>query len=145
MPRLLEMDFDPATPPQPPPYRTSPMPLKEAAWRAQRISEELLKEKGRLIAENDRLRAAVRPPKPVPAQVAPKDDSKYLSPRKAARYLDIEDSTFRKAARWIPVQPGTGRYRREDLDAYAQGKRLKEKRPRLRGSDKKPKSDKRVK
>lgn len=78
------------------------------------------------------------PPEPALTQVADHDDdSPYLTPKKAARYLGISDSTFRKAARWIKCQPGTGRYRREDLDAYAEGKKLKQRRSRLRGTDKK--------
>ena len=82
---------------------------------------------------------AQTPPETPLAQTPEKDDSPYLPPPEAAQYLRISDSTFRKVARWIKCQPGNGCYRREDLDAYAQGKKLKEKRPRRKGKDKKAK------
>jgi excisionase family DNA binding protein len=43
----------------------------------------------------------------------------YLTARQAAEYLNISYSTFRKKARYIRKMPGTSRYRREDLDAFA--------------------------
>jgi len=64
--------------------------------------------------------------------------SPYLTAAEAARYLNVPDSTFRKAARWIPIT-ATCRYRREDLDAFAKGKRLKEPRAPLKGTGRKAK------
>lgn len=49
-----------------------------------------------------------------PAVISP-----YLTAKEAAVYLKISYSTFRKKARLIRKQPGTGRYRREDLDRFA--------------------------
>jgi hypothetical protein len=45
--------------------------------------------------------------------------SPYLTAKEAAAYLRISYSTFRKKATKIKRQPGTGRYRREDLDMFA--------------------------
>ncbi len=56
--------------------------------------------------------------KPTPAP--PATPRKYLTAREAAGYLGIPYSTFRKVApAGIKKQPGTGRYRPEDLDAFA--------------------------
>jgi hypothetical protein len=55
-------------------------------------------------------------------------DSPYLNSRQAAEYLGISYSTFRKKAVRIRRQPGTGRYRREDLDEFASSLRSKRKR-----------------
>jgi DNA-binding CsgD family transcriptional regulator len=43
----------------------------------------------------------------------------HLTAREAADYLRISYSTFRKKATRIRRQPGTGRYRIEDLDEFA--------------------------
>ncbi len=54
--------------------------------------------------------------------------SPHLTAKEAAAYLRISYSTFRKKATKIRRQPGTGRYRREDLDAFASSLRAKKKR-----------------
>jgi hypothetical protein len=43
----------------------------------------------------------------------------HLTAKEAAEYLRISYSTFRKKATKIRRQPGTGRYRIEDLDEFA--------------------------
>lgn len=54
--------------------------------------------------------------------------SPYLTAQEAAAYLNISYSSFRKRATRIRRMPTTGRYRREDLDAYAESLRPKRKR-----------------
>lgn len=49
--------------------------------------------------------------------------SPYLTAKEAAAYLRIAYSTFRKKAKRIKRQPGTGRYRVEDLEAFAAKKK----------------------
>ncbi len=46
-------------------------------------------------------------------------DSPYLTAREAAEYLGISYDHFRHKAHLIRQQPGTRRYRREDLDEFA--------------------------
>jgi hypothetical protein len=46
-------------------------------------------------------------------------ESPYLTAKQAAAYLKIAYSTFRDRARLIKRAPQTKRYRREDLDEYA--------------------------
>jgi hypothetical protein len=55
-------------------------------------------------------------------------DTPYLTSKEAAAYLRLSYSTFRKRATKIKRMPSTGRYRREDLDAYAESIRPKRKR-----------------
>ncbi len=50
-------------------------------------------------------------------------ESPYLNAREAAAYLNIAYSTFRKRRKYIRRVPGTRRFRREDLDAYAESVR----------------------
>jgi hypothetical protein len=45
--------------------------------------------------------------------------SPYLTSREAAEFLRISYSTFRKKAKRIKRQPGTGRYKVADLEAFA--------------------------
>lgn len=52
----------------------------------------------------------------------------HLTAREAADYLRISYSTFRKKATKIRRQPGTGRYRVEDLDDFAASLRPRRKR-----------------
>jgi hypothetical protein len=54
--------------------------------------------------------------------------SPYLTAQEAATYLNISYSSFRKRATRIRRMPMTGRYRRDDLDAYAESLRPKRKR-----------------
>jgi hypothetical protein len=54
--------------------------------------------------------------------------SPYLTARQAAAYLGIAYGTFRNKATRIRKMPQTGRYRREDLDAFAEATRPKRKR-----------------
>lgn len=54
--------------------------------------------------------------------------SPFLTAREAAKYLRISESTFRKKARLIRQQPGTRRYRKEDLDEFAAGMRSRKRR-----------------
>lgn len=61
-------------------------------------------------------------------QPAPVVASPYLTARDAAAYLGIAYSTFRKRACRIRCQPQTGRYRRDDLDAFAASQRPTRKR-----------------
>jgi excisionase family DNA binding protein len=58
---------------------------------------------------------------PTPVQLA--TSSPYLTAKEAAEYLRMSYSTFRKKARLIKMMPGTHKYRREDLDEYAQSNR----------------------
>jgi excisionase family DNA binding protein len=46
--------------------------------------------------------------------------SVYLTAREASEYLAISYSTFRKKRKFIRRVPGTRRFRREDLDAFAE-------------------------
>lgn len=55
-------------------------------------------------------------------------ESPYMTAREAAAYLRISESTFRKKARLIRRQPGTGRYRKDDLDEFAATMRSKKRR-----------------
>lgn len=55
-------------------------------------------------------------------------DTPYMTSKEAAAYLRLAYSTFRKRATKIKRMPGTGRYRREDLDAYAESARPRRKR-----------------
>jgi hypothetical protein len=52
----------------------------------------------------------------------------HLTAKEAAAYLRISYSTFRKKATRIRRQPGTGRYRIEDLNEFAASQRPKRKR-----------------
>jgi hypothetical protein len=52
----------------------------------------------------------------------------HLTAKEAAAYLRISYSTFRKKATRIRRQPGTGRYRIEDLNEFAASQRSKRKR-----------------
>jgi len=52
----------------------------------------------------------------------------HLSAKEAADYLRISYSTFRKKATKIHRQPGTGRYRIEDLDEFAASMKPRKKR-----------------
>jgi hypothetical protein len=54
--------------------------------------------------------------------------SPHLTTKEAAAYLRISYSTFRKKATKIRRQPGTGRYRVEDLDEFAASLRSRKKR-----------------
>lgn len=54
--------------------------------------------------------------------------SPFMNSREAAVYLRISYSTFRKKATLIRRMPGTRRYRREDLDTFAESNRPKRKR-----------------
>jgi len=54
--------------------------------------------------------------------------SPYLTAKESAVYLRISYSTFRKKARFIKVRNQTGRYRKEDLDEYANSVRPRQKR-----------------
>ena len=56
---------------------------------------------------------------PADNSAAPVIESPYLTPKEAASYLNIAYGTFRNWAKDIRRQR-TGRYRREDLDAFAQ-------------------------
>lgn len=58
----------------------------------------------------------------------PTIESPYLTAAEAAAYLRIAYSTFRKVATRIRRMPATGRYRREDLDAFAETARPRRKR-----------------
>jgi hypothetical protein len=58
----------------------------------------------------------------------PEQPGTYLTAKEAATYLAISYSTFRKRATRITRMPGTGTYRREDLDTYAASQRPKRKR-----------------
>ena len=72
-----------------------------------------------IIARLDRIEAIVNPPAPA---------TPHLTAKEAAAYLRISYSTFRKKATKIRRQPGTGRYRIEDLDEFAASLRPKRKR-----------------
>jgi hypothetical protein len=88
-----------------------------------------------LNCEVEQLKQRLTRPAPAPAD----DDSEWLTAKKAARFLDISDSTFRKEARWIRCTHPQGRYHRDDLRAYARGERLKVPRPPRKGTGRKPK------
>lgn len=80
----------------------------------------------RLARIVDRANQPAPPPAPVPP---PKEvESPYKTPREAAVYLGIPYSTFRKKAKYIRRVPQTGRYRREDLDEWAEATRPRRKR-----------------
>jgi hypothetical protein len=72
-----------------------------------------------ILARLERIEAIVSPPAPA---------SPHLTAKEAAAYLRISYSTFRKKATKIRRQPGTGRYRIEDLDEFASSLRPKRKR-----------------
>jgi hypothetical protein len=60
----------------------------------------------------------------LPSSLAsPAITSPYLTAKEAATYLRMSYSTFRKKARLIKMMPGTHKYRREDLDEFAQSNR----------------------
>lgn len=62
------------------------------------------------------------------SRARPQPSTPYFTAKEAAAYLRISYSTFRKKATKIRRQPGTGRYRREDLDEFAASLRPKRKR-----------------
>ncbi len=72
-----------------------------------------------ILVRLSRIEAALTPPAPA---------TPHLTAREAAAYLRISYSTFRKKATKIKRQPGTRRYRREDLDEFAASLRPKRKR-----------------
>jgi hypothetical protein len=72
-----------------------------------------------IIARLDRIEATLNPPEPA---------TPHLTAKEAASYLRISYSTFRKKATKIRCQPGTRRYRVEDLDEFAASLRPRRKR-----------------
>ncbi len=72
-----------------------------------------------ILARLERIEAIIHPPAPA---------TPHLTAKEAAAYLRISYSTFRKKATKIRRQPGTGRYRIEDLDEFAASLRPKRKR-----------------
>ncbi|MBP3954932.1 hypothetical protein J8F10_06510 [Gemmata sp. G18] len=54
--------------------------------------------------------------------------SPHLTAEESAGYLGISYSTFRKKAKLVRRQPGTGRYRVEDLDEFAASLKPRKKR-----------------
>lgn len=70
---------------------------------------------------------AIAPP-PAPVEPPPAPPSPYFTAEESAAYLGIPYSTFRKRAKFIRRVPQTGRYRREDLDEWAEATRPRRKR-----------------
>jgi hypothetical protein len=72
-----------------------------------------------IIERLDKLESTLHPSAPA---------TPHLTAKEAAAYLRISYSTFRKKATRIRRQPGTGRYRIEDLNEFAASQRSKRKR-----------------
>ncbi len=62
---------------------------------------------------------------PAPARVV---NSPFLTAKEAADYLRLSYSSFRKVAVKVVRQPGTRKYRKEDLDKYAEEYRHRKRR-----------------